>query len=169
MSEQEIRLADLDSEFRFDPADPVASIRAAEKADPGERVGRTASVVRAMTMAGVMDAVTETTVKDYVTRNKLLGAGAFDRIVREATTAARGEFRRGKPRKAPPQALGDPLPDEPDSELGYARRLVHVYGDRVRYVPEWKWWLVWDGQRWAHDVTGQAARWMKSIARRVTC
>jgi putative DNA primase/helicase len=64
--------------------------------------------------------------------------------------------------------LGDPLPDEPDSELGYARRLVHVYGDRVRYVPEWKWWLIWDGKRWAHDVTGQAPRWMKSIARRVT-
>ena len=27
---------------------------------------------------------------------------------------------------------------------------------------------MWDGQRWAHDVTGQAARWMKSIARRIT-
>jgi putative DNA primase/helicase len=169
VSEQEIRLADLDSEFRFDPADPVASICAAEKADPGERVARAASVVRAMVMAGVMDAVTEATTKDYVTRNKLLGAGAFDRIVREATAAARGESRRGQPRKAPPPpSSGDPLPDEPDSELGYARRLVHVYGDRVRYVPEWKWWLVWDGKRWAHDATGQAARWMKSIARRVT-
>ncbi len=62
----------------------------------------------------------------------------------------------------------DPLPDEPKTELGYARRLVHVYGDRLRYVPEWRHWLVWTGQRWARDVTGQSARWMKAIARRIT-
>jgi hypothetical protein len=62
----------------------------------------------------------------------------------------------------------DPLPDEPKTELGYARRLVHVYGGQLRYVPEWRRWLVWTGQRWAHDVTGQSARWMKSIARRIT-
>src|SRR5262249_42137151 len=57
---------------------------------------------------------------------------------------------------------------EPMTELGYARRLVHVYGDRLRYCPEWRWWLVWDGKRWGRDVTGQSARWMKSIARRIT-
>jgi putative DNA primase/helicase len=62
----------------------------------------------------------------------------------------------------------DPLPDEPHTELGYARRLVHVYGDRLRYVPAWRRWLTWDGRRWAHDSTGQAARWMKSVARRIT-
>ncbi|HUZ53631.1 MAG TPA: phage/plasmid primase, P4 family [Streptosporangiaceae bacterium] len=62
----------------------------------------------------------------------------------------------------------DPLPDEPWSELGYARRLVAVYGGRLRYVPAWRRWLVWDGQRWAQDMTGQSARWMKAIARRLT-
>ena len=62
----------------------------------------------------------------------------------------------------------DPLPGEPRTELGYARRLVHVYGDRLRYVPAWRRWLVWDDKRWAHDSTGQAPRWMKSIARRLT-
>ncbi|WP_300610023.1 phage/plasmid primase, P4 family [Trebonia sp.] len=66
------------------------------------------------------------------------------------------------------QQWGDPLPDEPKTELGYAHRLVLIYGDRLRYVPAWRRWLVWDGKRWAHDSTGQAARWMKSIARRVT-
>jgi putative DNA primase/helicase len=63
---------------------------------------------------------------------------------------------------------GDPLPEEPKTELGYAHRLTLVYGDRLRYVPAWRRWLVWDGRRWAHDSTGQASRWMKSIARRVT-
>ena len=63
---------------------------------------------------------------------------------------------------------GDPAPKEPMTDLGYARRLIHVYGGQLRYVPAWRRWLVWDGARWAHDSTGQAARWMKVIARRLT-
>lgn len=66
------------------------------------------------------------------------------------------------------QDVLDPLPAEPRTELGYARRLIDVYGDRLRYVPAWRRWLVWDGTRWAADATGQAARWMKVIARRLT-
>jgi putative DNA primase/helicase len=62
----------------------------------------------------------------------------------------------------------DPLPREPKTELGYARRLIAVYGDRLRFVPAWNRWLVWDGKRWIHDSTGQAPRWMKVIARRLT-
>jgi putative DNA primase/helicase len=62
---------------------------------------------------------------------------------------------------------GDPMPKEPRTELGYAHRLITVYGDRLRYVPQWRRWLVWDGRKWAHDSTGQAQRWMKSIARRM--
>jgi putative DNA primase/helicase len=69
------------------------------------------------------------------------------------------------------QAANDPLPNEPMTELGYAKRLIAVFGDRLRYVPEWGpsgRWLVWDGKRWARDSTGQAPRWMKVIARRLT-
>jgi putative DNA primase/helicase len=62
----------------------------------------------------------------------------------------------------------DPMPGEPWTELGYAHRLIRVYGDRLRYVPAWRRWLVWDGTRWARDDTGQAARWMKVIARKLT-
>jgi putative DNA primase/helicase len=62
----------------------------------------------------------------------------------------------------------DPMPGEPWTELGYAHRLIRVYGGRLRHVPEWKCWLVWDGTRWARDVTGQAHRWAKVIARRLT-
>jgi putative DNA primase/helicase len=65
-------------------------------------------------------------------------------------------------------APDDPLPGEPKTELGYARRLVAAYGDRLRHVPAWKRWLVWDGKRWAHDSTGQAQRYMKITARRLT-
>jgi putative DNA primase/helicase len=71
------------------------------------------------------------------------------------------------PGDVPPPA-GDPLPREPWTELGYARRLIAAYGDRLRYVPAWRKWLVWDGHRWAIDDTGQAARWCKVIARTLT-
>jgi putative DNA primase/helicase len=62
----------------------------------------------------------------------------------------------------------DPLPDEPMTELGYARRLIEVYGARLRFVVAWNRWLIWDGARWAQDADGQAQRWMKLIARSVT-
>lgn len=38
-------------------------------------------------------------------------------------------------------SVNDPMPDEPRTELGYAHRLIHVYGDRLRYVPVWRRWL----------------------------
>jgi putative DNA primase/helicase len=66
------------------------------------------------------------------------------------------------------ELTADPCPDEPRTELGYARRLVAVFGERVRYVPAWRRWLIWDGTRWTHDLTGQAARWCKIVARRLT-
>jgi putative DNA primase/helicase len=62
----------------------------------------------------------------------------------------------------------DPLPIEPMTELGYARRLIEVYGARLRFVVAWNRWLIWDGTRWAPDTDGQAPRWMKVIARAVT-
>lgn len=63
---------------------------------------------------------------------------------------------------------GDPLPSEPHTELGYARRLIHVYGDRIRHVVAWNRWLVWNGTRWEPDETGSVPLFQKSIARRVT-
>lgn len=68
----------------------------------------------------------------------------------------------------PPPPKFDPMPEEPWTEYGYARRLIHVYSDRLRYVPAWRRWLVWDGTRWSPDGTGQAARWAKTIARLIT-
>jgi putative DNA primase/helicase len=84
--------------------------------------------------------------------------------------AATQQAAKGKHRALPPpsQLVSDPMPDEPWTQLGYAHRLIHVYGGRLRYVPTWKRWLYWDGSRWAHDRTGQAQRWAKLIARVMT-
>lgn len=54
---------------------------------------------------------------------------------------------------------------EPLTDLGNARRLVETHGHRLRYVPIWKRWLIWDGKRWADDDTGQVWRCAKAVAR----
>ena len=45
-------------------------------------------------------------------------------------------------------------PERPCTDLGNAERLVRLFGDRIRYVPQWG-WLVWDGKRWARDPNAQ--------------
>lgn len=59
----------------------------------------------------------------------------------------------------------DPLPGEPYTEYGHARRLVAEHGESLRYVPSWKKWLTWDGTRWKLDSTGSAHRRAKILAR----
>jgi putative DNA primase/helicase len=86
----------------------------------------------------------------------------------EAVAVPRKRRERKQAAPRPDGDRADPVPAEPRTELGYARRLIHVYGDRLRFVPEWRRWLAWDGTRWAQDRDGQAQRWMKAIARRVT-
>lgn len=49
------------------------------------------------------------------------------------------------------------------SDLGNARRLVAQYHNRLRHVPVWHKWLIWDGQRWTLDRTGEAPRSAKAI------
>lgn len=70
--------------------------------------------------------------------------------------------------RAAAEPTNDPMPDEPVTELGYANRLVDLYGNQIRYIPAWRKWLIWDTTRWKVDTTGQVARWMKVVARRVT-
>jgi putative DNA primase/helicase len=52
------------------------------------------------------------------------------------------------------------------TELGNALRLVHHYGDRLRFVKEWG-WLVWDDTRWKMDKTGLAAQYAKKTVKTI--
>jgi hypothetical protein len=51
------------------------------------------------------------------------------------------------------------------TDLGNAERFVKRFGDRVRYCPPRKSWLVWDSRRWAWDDTGEVMRLAKKTAR----
>jgi putative DNA primase/helicase len=103
-----------------------------------------------------LDPADRASARKWIISKRLITAAEFDRITTRRAVAQAD------------RTTADPLPDEPLTELGYAHRLVALHGNRLRYVPEWRRWLTWDGARWAHDTSGQAARWMKSIARRVT-
>lgn len=66
--------------------------------------------------------------------------------------------------------LSLPEPSEPEraqhyeqSELGNARRLVTTFGDDLHYVSQMARWFVWDGRRWAEDITGHAVRRAKAV------
>jgi putative DNA primase/helicase len=47
------------------------------------------------------------------------------------------------------------------TDLGNAARLVHRHGRNLRYCWLWRKWLVWDGQRWVKDDTGEVYRLAK--------
>lgn len=73
-----------DPSFAFDSDDPLAAIRRVEHVSEDKRVGEIAKAVRAMAAAGVLDAVTEEIIRDYVVRRKLLLRSAFRAIVKES-------------------------------------------------------------------------------------
>ncbi len=54
----------------------------------------------------------------------------------------------------------------PLSDVGNAQRLVLRHGQDLRYVAEWKSWMIWDGRRWVRDrgeVTRRAIDTVMSI------
>ena len=44
------------------------------------------------------------------------------------------------------------------TDMGNAVRLVKDFGEDIRYCPEWKQWLLWDGSRFNPDIAGQIVR-----------
>jgi len=53
------------------------------------------------------------------------------------------------------------------TELGNADRLIQAHGADLRYSPERKQWLVWDGRRWAWDILGESSAMMKNVVRQM--
>jgi P4 family phage/plasmid primase-like protien len=49
------------------------------------------------------------------------------------------------------QVVSEPLRNEFATDTGNAHRLIRLHGENLRYVPETKTWLLWDGKRWIPD------------------
>jgi putative DNA primase/helicase len=50
----------------------------------------------------------------------------------------------------------------PFNDTGNADRLVAFHGDDLRYIPEWKKWLVFDGAKWNDNAIGEVMRRAKA-------
>jgi putative DNA primase/helicase len=50
------------------------------------------------------------------------------------------------------------------TDLGNARRLVKWHGENIRFVPEWRNWIKWNGSHWDIDNDGAIMRFAKETA-----
>jgi putative DNA primase/helicase len=53
----------------------------------------------------------------------------------------------------------------PYTDTGNAERLVAMYGDLIRFCPERRKWLIWDGKRWNSEDTRRVKMLMKRTTR----
>ena len=87
-----------------------------------------------------------------------------------------GYLRQGLRRRWRPRRRRDafarraqrPVTRRAVDRAGLCQKARQAYGSRLRYVPIWNQWLIWDGRRWAADMTGAVCRCMKLIARGLT-
>jgi putative DNA primase/helicase len=73
--------------------------------------------------------------------------------VKSAPKNTIGEQRR---RLSLVPALADYVPSSALTDAGNATRLLERHGNDIRYVPAWKSWLIWNGQKWEKDELGRA-------------
>jgi putative DNA primase/helicase len=87
-----------------------------------------------------------------------------ERIAERDQAARTGKHRARTGKRAPSPSRNGRVPQPGDihrTDLGNARRVINRHGGDLRYVHPWRTWLVWDGRRWAEDVTGEAVRRVK--------
>ena len=53
------------------------------------------------------------------------------------------------------------------TDVDNAERLIRRHGSKLRYCPQWKCWLLWDGQRWKRDESGEITELAKDTASRL--
>jgi putative DNA primase/helicase len=50
------------------------------------------------------------------------------------------------------------------TDLGNARRLIKRHGENIRFIPEWRKWIIWNGSGWDIDNDGAIMRFAKETA-----
>jgi putative DNA primase/helicase len=80
---------------------------------------------------------------------------------------AREPWRGGPKVISIPAAAARPLTIYPLSDSGNAERLIATHGEDLRFSPELRSWLHWDGRRWNKDTTGAVRLLMVKTMRRM--
>lgn len=58
-------------------------------------------------------------------------------------------------------------PTLPCTDVGNALRFARDHRDSIRWCPQWKSWLIYDGKRWTRDVKGTVIQLAKASARAI--
>lgn len=90
-----------------------------------------------------------------------LVAGLKDDSTAKVDREIVGEDRAGQAVVYPPLDLRR---EDARTDIANGKRLVAIAPDEIRYVGEWKRWIVWDGRRWATDNTSEIPRRAQSVA-----
>src|SRR4051812_11678098 len=53
------------------------------------------------------------------------------------------------------------------SDLGNARRMVRRHGENIRYVHDWKAWIVWEDGHWRRDNDAAVMRMAKATVEKM--
>ena len=94
------------------------------------------------------------------------GAAIIQRGQKAAAAARNGADR------SPDQAQASPTEPSPTldlalTDIGNGQRLAARHGADLRYCRAWEKWLIWDGQRWQKDDTGEIDRRAKETAQHI--
>jgi len=104
--------------------------------------------------------------------------GDYTAAARALAKLGYGEQRQRDPAAVSNTPEGDdaPIPDaapsDPDvrralSDMGNSERLIDSYGTEIRYVVDWKRWIIWDGVRWATDSDLRINRYAREVVRKI--
>jgi P4 family phage/plasmid primase-like protien len=107
---------------------------------------------------------------DFAAATKALHEQGYGEKAPETDKKAKARPKAQQAPPGPPPALGDgdgPEPPINRTDLGNSRRLVKLFGAKIRYCYVWGVWLVWDGKRWKEDRTGAIYRLAKKAARSI--
>src|SRR5690606_34059282 len=78
--------------------------------------------------------------------------------LRDAIPELKSPRRPGRKRATVGPGMHDLAEESGKTEVANAARFIDRYHSELLYVPEWKRWLSWDGQRWNADGIGAKQR-----------
>lgn len=85
------------------------------------------------------------------------GDGTIQKAVFQAIDNYQPELKAG--------GTSDKARNFKQTDLGNAERLIHYFGDQIRYCHPWKSWMIWDDVRWVMDETGKIQQLAKKVVR----
>jgi putative DNA primase/helicase len=109
-------------------------------------------LLHAAVRAGLPEHEARTTIRSGIESGLKDPRGVPTSAARQSHAMSNGQFARSCEAGSGPEVGVNP------TDLGNAERLVAHHGVGIRYVHAWGSWVIWDGQRWTRDRSGEVTR-----------